>query len=159
MINATPKKAPKTRSERHQKCHFPQQKWAQDRFLALRPTSRPSRPSRLATGSLNASVRVTISLSFEPSGLNSTCDPSKRAFVPPFFPWWFSLFHSPQRTTKSHEAFAKKPKATSCTHITGGTEIPSTARVRISSLLTTATVASRNFFRPSSASVRMGCRW
>jgi hypothetical protein len=52
-----------------------------------------------------------------------------------------------------------KPKANSCSHITGGTEIPSTARVRISSLLTTATVASRNFFRPSSASVRMGCRW
>jgi hypothetical protein len=37
---------------------------------------------------------------FEPCGLNSTCDPSKRAFVLPLFPWWFSLFPF---TTKDHE--------------------------------------------------------
>src|SRR5271165_3394595 len=40
-------------------------------------------------------------------------------------------------------------------YITGGTVIPITPSTVISSRRTTATVASRNFFRPSSASVRM----
>jgi hypothetical protein len=44
-------------------------------------------------------------------------------------------------------------------HITGGTLIPITANTRVKSRRTTATVASRNFFRPSSASLRMGWRW
>src|SRR5690349_24879562 len=41
-------------------------------------------------------------------------------------------------------------------HMTGGTTIPRMARVRISSLLTTATVASKKRFRSGSASFRMG---
>ena len=43
-------------------------------------------------------------------------------------------------------------------YITGGTVIPITANVRISSRRTTATVASRNCFRFSSGSLRMGWR-
>src|SRR4030088_2341011 len=41
-------------------------------------------------------------------------------------------------------------------HMTGGTPIPIAARTRMSSRRTTATVASRNLFRPSSASLRIG---
>lgn len=41
-------------------------------------------------------------------------------------------------------------------YITAGTVMPITASTRANSLRTTATVASRNFFRPSSASLRMG---
>jgi hypothetical protein len=41
-------------------------------------------------------------------------------------------------------------------YITGGTVMPMTANVRISSRRTTATVASRNCFRFSSGSFRMG---
>ena len=44
-------------------------------------------------------------------------------------------------------------------HITAGTLMPMTASTRVNSRRTTATVASRNFLRPSSASVRMGWRW
>gem|GEM_PF-4203095 len=44
------------------------------------------------------------------------------------------------------------------THMTGGTVIPNTARVRISSPRTTATVNNRNLLRPSSDSVRIGWR-
>jgi hypothetical protein len=43
-------------------------------------------------------------------------------------------------------------------YITGGTVMPITASVRISSRRTTATVASRNCFRFSSGSLRMGWR-
>lgn len=43
-------------------------------------------------------------------------------------------------------------------YMTGGTVIPMTANDRISSRRTTATVASRNRFRNSSASLRIGCR-
>jgi len=45
-----------------------------------------------------------------------------------------------------------------CSHIMGGTVIPITPSTRMSSRRMTATVASRNFFRPSSASERIGCR-
>ena len=44
-------------------------------------------------------------------------------------------------------------------YITGGTVMPITPRTRTNSRRTTAAVASRNFFRPSSASVRMWWRW
>src|SRR5689334_21125991 len=44
-------------------------------------------------------------------------------------------------------------------YMTGGTVMPMTARARISSRRTTATVASKNCFRFSSASVRIGWRW
>ena len=43
-------------------------------------------------------------------------------------------------------------------HMTGGTVMPITAKARINSRRTTATVASRNCFRLSSASLRMGWR-
>ena len=43
-------------------------------------------------------------------------------------------------------------------YITGGTAMPITARVRINSRRTTATVASRNCFRFSSGSFRIGWR-
>ncbi len=41
-------------------------------------------------------------------------------------------------------------------YMTGGTEIPMTARARINSRRTTETVASKNFFRFSSDSLRIG---
>jgi hypothetical protein len=44
-------------------------------------------------------------------------------------------------------------------YMTGGTVMPITARARISSRRTTATVESRNNFRFSSGSVKMGYRW
>jgi hypothetical protein len=44
-------------------------------------------------------------------------------------------------------------------YMTAGTLIPMTANTRVNSRRTTATVASRNFLRPSSASLRMGWRW
>lgn len=44
-------------------------------------------------------------------------------------------------------------------YMTGGTVMPMTAKQRISSRRTTATVASRNFFRVPSDSLRIGCRW
>lgn len=44
-------------------------------------------------------------------------------------------------------------------YITGGTVMPSTWSVRISSRRTTAAVASRNRLRLSSASLRIGWRW
>jgi hypothetical protein len=44
-------------------------------------------------------------------------------------------------------------------HITDGTLMPMTASTRVNSRRTTATVASRNFLRPWSASLRMGWRW
>ena len=44
-------------------------------------------------------------------------------------------------------------------YMTGGTVMPMTARQRINSRRTTATVANRNCFRFSSGSLRMGWRW
>ena len=44
-------------------------------------------------------------------------------------------------------------------HMTAGTVMPMAASMRTNSRRTTATVVSRNFFLPSSASLRMGKRW
>src|SRR5207244_9898345 len=68
--------------------------------------------------------------------------------------FWNSL----PNCARSGRPRAAVPTQVSANYITGGTLIPMHASTRINSRRTTRTVASRNFFRASSDSVRMWWR-
>src|SRR6266496_3970398 len=72
--------------------------------------------------------------------------------------WSYCVRDLPYLPARQEREFIVTNTSEVAHYITGGTSIPSTPSARINSRRTTAAVASSNFFRSSSSSIRIGYR-